>query len=150
MTTVRDSSGILRPDELKAIQSSVDAQYQGYDYSFRPAARFDRDMDVIRVIVEDVPFLEYRFTELLTVYVPTNLDGRGEDGNEVLNRPIGFALKGVAASDSIEDAEKLTKYLDTLAQKEDNLFVRTYIQRLLEPMAKNVDFEPAEAADTAH
>ena len=65
-----------------------------------------------------------------------------EDGEELLNRPVGFALKGVAAADSIADAEAVCKFLDSLAQKEGNLFVRTYIRRLLEPMVMNVDFAP--------
>jgi hypothetical protein len=128
-----DPSVLVYVDAMKA-QAAIAEHYTDYTYAFEPFAQLDVDMDVVRVLVEDVPFAEQRIVEGLTVFTRIGAKSSYE-------QPIGFALKSLLTRESRDIVDALVEKLDALAKTEKHELVRRWIQDLI-PMTQSVKRAP--------
>ena len=129
LPTLKVDPSIAHLVDQGAIQAAIKEHYADYEYSFEPFAQLDDAMDVVRVIVEDVPYAEHRLVEGLTVFARVD--------SKTTFEPVGFALKSLLTEEPRDIVDALTAKLDALAKSEQHEFVRSYISSLI-PMAQHV------------
>ena len=113
---------------------------------FKPIAYFDKHMDCIRVLIQDVSITEERLSKYFTVAKP-NHGGFG-------GRHVGFTIKGVAhlfneAGLHLSGVQTLVTILDEIVKAVPHSAVKKVVEEFSQVISENqltVNFEEPERA----
>lgn len=116
---------------------------------FKPFAYFDKHMDCIRVLIQDVSITEKRLSKYFTVATPNHGAFSG--------RNVGFTIKGVAhlfnaVGLPLSGVQMLVNILNEIVKAMPHSAVQTVVEEFSEAISENeltVSFEEPEFAMAA-